>query len=98
MADWIDAPGLTRNLAEKCADDAADLGGRIHEKRQLLRILREHGRGGCLTAKKLRAEISGLRAQQKQLNDSAARLIGGPVVFSKPNRGRAARSMPPERW
>jgi hypothetical protein len=95
MTLWLDPPGRVACLADACRSDAAILGTRIHEKQRLLQVLREHGRGKCETARKLKAQIVDLRAQQAQWADGAARLLGGPPVGSRPNRGRAAGSAPP---
>ena len=95
---WIDAPGLSRNLADKCEADAEDLGAWVSEKRRLLRVLCDHGRGKCSTAQTLRTQIADLLEQQKQWNEGAARLRGGPLVCIKGRSRRAAMSTPPREW
>ena len=96
---WLDPPGSADGLTEACRSEAEILGERIHEKRKLLNALKDHGRGKCATAEQLRAQISNLVSQQKQWAEVTKRLrahqADKPPVGSMPNRGRAARSMPP---
>ena len=96
MTGWLDPPGRTDGLADACQSDAEALGGRIREKRKLLKALWDHGRGKCPTAKLLRAQIADLVSQQKQWTDSAKRLQAEkPPVGSITNRTRSATSKPP---
>jgi len=94
---WLDRPGSTDALADACESDAEILAGRIYEKRRLLKALRNHGRGKSATAKRLRAQIADLLDQQKQWAAGAKQLRADkPPVSSRPNRTRAARSVPPK--
>ena len=98
MTVWLDPPGVTQNLAEKCDADAEDLGARIYEKRLLLRVLCGHGRKDCPTAKRLRLQIADLSEQQKQWDEGAARLRSLPAIGILGRSARTAKSAPPRPW